>query len=45
MSTPTGGSVATPRPLLTVLAWSWVIVPFGYGLCQLLVKIPALFGN
>ena len=27
-----------------VLAWLWVLVPFGYGLYQLIVKIPALFG-
>ncbi|HXT43326.1 MAG TPA: hypothetical protein VN748_04305 [Pseudonocardiaceae bacterium] len=45
MSTPTGGSVATPRPFLTAVAWAWVIVPFGYGLYQLLIKIPALFGS
>ncbi len=29
---------------LTVLAWLWVLVPFGYGLYQLLGRIPALFG-
>ena len=29
---------------LTALAWLWVLVPFGYGLYQLLIKIPALFG-
>jgi hypothetical protein len=29
---------------LTVLAWLWVLVPFAYGLYQLLIKIPALFG-
>lgn len=27
-----------------VLIWLWVLVPFGYGLYQLLTKIPALFG-
>ncbi|WP_433556293.1 MFS transporter small subunit [Pseudonocardia xinjiangensis] len=27
-----------------VVAWLWVLVPFGYGLYQLLIKIPALFG-
>ena len=27
-----------------VLAWLWVVVPFGYGLYELLIKIPALFG-
>ena len=29
---------------LAVFAWLWVLVPFGYGLYQLLIKIPALFG-
>lgn len=28
-----------------VLAWIWVLVPFGYGLVQLILKIPALFGS
>ena len=32
-------------PVLVALAWLWVVVPFGYGLYQLLVKIPALFGH
>jgi hypothetical protein len=32
-------------PVLAALAWLWVLVPFGYGLYQLLVKIPALFGH
>ncbi|MGH3587066.1 MAG: MFS transporter small subunit [Pseudonocardia sp.] len=27
------------------MAWAWVTVPFLYGLYQLLVKIPALFGS
>jgi hypothetical protein len=33
------------NPVLAVLAWLWVLVPFGYGLYQLVVKIPALFGS
>ncbi len=28
---------------LIVLAWLWVLIPFSYGLYQLVVKIPALF--
>jgi hypothetical protein len=32
-------------PLLTAVVWLWVLVPFGYGLYQLLIKIPALFGS
>ena len=27
-----------------VLAWLWVLVPFGYGLYRLLINIPAIFG-
>ncbi len=29
--------------VLLVLAWLWVLVPFGYGLYFLLLRIPALF--
>ena len=32
-------------PAVVVLAWLWVLVPFGYGLYQLVLKIPALFGH
>lgn len=32
-------------PVLAALAWLWVLIPFGYGLYQLVVKIPALFGT
>ena len=32
------------NPVLAVLAWLWVLVPFGYGLVQLVGRIPALFG-
>ncbi|MGH3811302.1 MAG: MFS transporter small subunit [Pseudonocardiaceae bacterium] len=45
MSTRTTGSVSNARAALTALAWAWVTVPFLYGLYQLLVKIPALFGS
>lgn len=45
MSSRAPGSVSATRPVLTALAWAWVVVPFLYGLYQLLVKIPALFGN
>jgi hypothetical protein len=32
-------------PAVAWLAWVWVIVPFLYGLYQLVIKIPALFGG
>jgi hypothetical protein len=37
-------SWGAPQWAGAVLAWLWVLVPFGYGLYQLLTKIPALFG-
>jgi len=47
MSTPTDSAVTKPAASmpLVVLAWLWVAVPFGYGLYQLLIKIPALFSG
>ena len=41
----TDGPWSTAQRIGAVLAWLWVLVPFGYGLYQLLVKIPALFGH
>lgn len=31
------------RAVITVVAWAWVIVPFLYGVWQLVIKLPALF--
>ena len=48
MSAETESAPAPARavnPVLAVLAWLWVLVPFGYGLYQLVIKIPALFGS
>ncbi len=45
MSPEATGSASNGRVVLTVLAWAWVIVPFLYGLYQLLIKVPALFGS
>ena len=43
-SSPTGaGGGGGGRALLTVVAWAWVLVPFLYGVWQLLLKLPALF--
>jgi hypothetical protein len=39
------GSAPNGHAVLTALAWAWVIVPFLYGLYQLLAKIPAIFGS
>ena len=35
-----GGRIA-----ISVVAWLWVLVRFGYGLYQLVIKIPGLFGG
>jgi len=32
-------------PVLAGLLWLWVLIPFSYGLYQLVAKIPALFGT
>ena len=50
MSTDIGDTTDAPagwstrQRVAAVLAWLWVAVPFGYGLYQLVIKIPALFG-
>ncbi|HEY0814660.1 MAG TPA: hypothetical protein VGE11_15380 [Pseudonocardia sp.] len=31
--------------IIGVIAWLWVLIPFGYGLYELVIKIPALFGS
>ncbi len=37
---PAGGTL-----IIGIVAWLWVLVPFAYGLYQLVIKIPALFGS
>lgn len=47
MSSQQATGSATWGPLQwvgAVLAWLWVGVPFAYGLYELVLKIPALFG-
>ena len=44
----TNASAAAPtvrsvRPGLIALAWLWAIVPFAYGVWQLLAKVTQLF--
>jgi hypothetical protein len=44
----THSDTAEPRtgpPPVAWLAWAWVLIPFLYGLYQLVIKIPALFGG
>lgn len=40
-----GGRTGKAPVAVVVLAWLWVGIPFLYGLVQLIVKIPALFGG
>jgi hypothetical protein len=40
----TTGTRPGPPPVAW-LAWAWVVIPFLYGLYQLVIKIPALFGG
>jgi hypothetical protein len=44
--TPAGAPVAPEkRTALLVVAWAWVLVPFAYGLEQLIVKVAKLFSS
>jgi hypothetical protein len=46
MSTDAQTTAQRPgAPAVAWLAWVWVVVPFLYGLYQLVIKIPALFGG
>ena len=31
--------------VIAIFAWLWVLIPFAYGLYQLIIKIPALFAG
>lgn len=47
-SEPTPHQTALPstgRTVLTVIAWLWVLVPFLYGVWQLLIKVVPLFSR
>jgi hypothetical protein len=47
MTTPdsTHDKPATNTLVIGIIAWLWVLIPFAYGLYQLVVKIPALFAG
>ena len=36
-----GGNVL----LIGIITWLWVLIPFAYGVYQLIIKIPALFAG
>jgi hypothetical protein len=35
----------TSTLVIGIVAWLWVLIPFAYGLYELVIKIPALFGS
>ena len=47
MTTPdsTLGKPAANILVIGIVAWLWVLIPFAYGLYQLIIKIPALFAG
>jgi len=47
MTTPetTQEKPASSMLVIGIVAWLWVLIPFAYGLYQLLIKIPALFAG
>jgi hypothetical protein len=45
MSDTTSTEVAPGRLVLTVIAWLWVLIPFLYGVWQLLIKVVPLFSS
>ena len=45
MSDTTPEAISPARLALTVIAWLWVLVPFLYGVWQLLIKVVPLFSR
>jgi hypothetical protein len=45
MSDTTSTEVAPGRLVLIVIAWLWVLIPFLYGVWQLLIKVVPLFSS
>ena len=45
MSEVAGSAQSPARTVITVVAWLWVLVPFLYGVWQLLIKVVPLFSG
>jgi hypothetical protein len=45
MSETTGPAQSPARAVITAVAWLWVLVPFLYGVWQLLIKVVPLFSG
>jgi hypothetical protein len=41
-STPSTGGAS---PLITAIAWLWVLIPFIWGIWQLIIKVVPLFSG
>ena len=39
------GQAGASTLVIGIVAWLWVLIPFAYGLYQLVIKIPALFAG
>lgn len=42
---PSSAVAPEKRTALLVVSWAWVLVPFAYGLDQLIVKVAKLFNS
>jgi hypothetical protein len=38
-------SAGAASPLVTVIAWLWVLIPFVWGVWQLIIKVVPLFSS
>jgi hypothetical protein len=46
MTTPESAYEKSASTLVIgIVAWLWVLIPFAYGVYQLIIKIPALFAG
>ncbi|MFI5610543.1 hypothetical protein [Amycolatopsis sp. NPDC051903] len=45
MSSPDVEGRSAGRTVLLVIAWLWVLVPFVYGVYELILKVIDLFGG
>jgi hypothetical protein len=43
--TTASAPVAKKPTVLLIVAWAWVLVPFAYGVNQLVVKVVKLFNS
>ncbi len=44
-SSSTSSTAGSPPAVVMVVAWLWVLVPFAYGVYELILKVSNLFGG